>query len=184
MVYLGNESHCTETIIEFHPEKLTFVYFHHISIYRVSKQVWNRQNVIFWSLHANRKITKKCILLQKIEFGSFFFVNCKIENWILSDFSPIILCSNLFSKLFAIGEKLLQNPFSFLQFTKKDWNSIFWSRIHFFGKRILFRSQTFWGYSKLVGTLCKSKFICWKYKLLNTENTLLFNVSYAALNQS
>ena len=45
MVYLGNESHCTETIIEFHPEKLTFVYFHHISIYRVSKQVWNSLNV-------------------------------------------------------------------------------------------------------------------------------------------
>ena len=51
-----------------------------------------QRNVIFWSLRANRKITEKCILLQKIEFGSFF-VNCKIENGILSEFSTIILCN-------------------------------------------------------------------------------------------
>ena len=153
----------------------------------MSQHVWDRLNTIFWSAEVCQRrlriLWKNVFCSIKLLFELFLWT-AKMKMEFLGNFSPIVLCSNLFSKLFAIGEKLLQNPFSFLQFTKKDWNSIFWSRIHFFGKRILFRSQTFWGYSKLVGTLCKSKFICWKYKLLNTENTLLFNVSYAALNQS
>ena len=50
--------------------------------------------------------TKKCILLHKIAFWAFF-VNYKDENGILSNFSIIDLCSNLFSELIKIGEKLL-----------------------------------------------------------------------------
>ena len=142
MVYLGNESHCTETIIEFHPEKLTFVYFHHLFIHRVSKQVWNRLCVIFWSLRTDRKNTKKMYSSPKNWVRLFF---CQLQNWKwnIKRLSPIVLYSNLLSKLFEIGEKLLQNPFSFLQFTKKERNSIFWSRIHFFRKRSSLRSQTF-----------------------------------------
>ena len=45
-----------------------------------------------------------------------------------SNFAPIVLCS----KLFEIGEKLLKNPVSFLQLTKKAQKAIFWSEIHFF----------------------------------------------------
>ena len=45
---------------------------------------------------------------------------------------PIILCSNLFSQLFEIGEKLLKIPFLILQFTKKAEKAIFWSRIQTF----------------------------------------------------
>ena len=69
---------------------------------------WVENNVlILRSLRAKRAaFRKKCILLLKIAFSAFF-VNCKIENGILSNFSPIDLCSNLFSKLIKIGEKLL-----------------------------------------------------------------------------
>ena len=74
---------------------------------------------------------KKCILLQKIAFLALF-LNCKIENGILSNFFPIILCSNLFSKLLEIGEKLLKNPFLILQFTKKAEKAILRSRIQTF----------------------------------------------------
>ena len=52
-------------------------------------------------------------------------MNCKIEKGILSNFSPIILCSNLFNKLFEIGEKLLKNPFIFLAVYKKGLKSNF-----------------------------------------------------------
>ena len=84
------------------------------SYYRVSQQVLDRLNVILKLRSLLAKITKfskKCISLQKIAFESFF-VNCKIENGIFSIFVPIVLCSNLFSKLIKIGEKLLKNPFS------------------------------------------------------------------------
>ena len=43
----------------------------------------------------------------------------------LGNFFPKILCSNLFNKLFEIGEKLLKNPISILQFTKKAEKAIF-----------------------------------------------------------
>ena len=61
----------------------------------------------------------------------------------LGNFSPIILCSNLFSKLFEIGEKLLKNPFSFLTVHKKGSKSNFLERNTIFCKRILLRSDTF-----------------------------------------
>ena len=63
-------------------------------------------------------------MLQKIAFSAFF-VKCKNKNGFLSNFSPIVLCSNLFSKLVEIGEKMLKNPFSILQFSKKGWKSNF-----------------------------------------------------------
>ena len=50
----------------------------------------------------------------------------------LGSFFPIVLCSNLFSKLFEIEEKLLKNPFLILQFTKKAEKAIFWSGIQTF----------------------------------------------------
>ena len=54
-----------------------------------------------------------------------------------SNFSPIVLCSNLCSKLFEIGEKWLKTPFSILQFTKKAQKAIFWSKIHIFLQTML-----------------------------------------------
>ena len=60
--------------------------------YRVSQQVWNSLNVIFWSSEVCqrrlRRFSKKCILLQKIAFWAFF-VNCKMENGTFKQ-----LCSN------------------------------------------------------------------------------------------
>ena len=50
----------------------------------------------------------------------------------LVNFSPIIICSNLYSKLFEIGEKWPYNPLIFLQFTKKAQKAIFWSIIQSF----------------------------------------------------
>ena len=74
---------------------------------------------------------KICILLQKIAFSAFF-VNCKNENGFLSNLSPI--SKDLINKLLhkMIGEKLLKDPFSILQLTKKAKLAIFWSKIHFF----------------------------------------------------
>ena len=43
----------------------------------------------------------------------------------IGNFFPKILCSNLFSKLFEIGEKLLKNPLSFFTVYKKGSKSIF-----------------------------------------------------------
>ena len=45
--------------------------------------------------------------------------NSKSTVIVLGSFSPIILCSNLFSKLFENGEKWLKNPLSFLAVDKK-----------------------------------------------------------------
>ena len=78
-----------------------------------------------------------------------------------SNFSPIILCSNLCSKLFENGEKMLKNPFSFLQFTKKAQKAILWSRIHFFVKFVIFAGKLLsfrilhLACPKLVGTPCR-----------------------------
>ena len=59
----------------------------------------------------------------------------------LSNFSPIVLCSNLFNKLFEIGEKLLTNPLSFFTVHKKGWKSNFLEQNTFFPKRSSLRSQ-------------------------------------------
>ena len=59
-----------------------------------------------FACEASNVSEKKRILLQKIAFWAFF-VNCKMKMEFLSNFSPIVLCSNLFSKLFDIGEKWL-----------------------------------------------------------------------------
>ena len=85
---------------------------------------------------------KICILLQKIAFSAFF-VNCKNENGFFNNFAPF--SNNLLSKLLhkIIGEKLLKNPFSTLQFTKKAEKANFWSEIQFFWETYFIRSQTF-----------------------------------------
>ena len=49
-----------------------------------------------------------------------------------NDFAPIVLCSNLFTKLFEIGEKLLKNPFSFVAVHKKGSKSNFLEQNTFF----------------------------------------------------
>ena len=46
----------------------------------------------------------------------------------LSNFSPIVLCSNLFVKLSDIGVKFLKNPFSFLAVFIKGGKSNFLER--------------------------------------------------------
>ena len=52
----------------------------------------------------------------------------------LSNFSPIVLCSNLFSKLVEIGAKLLKNPFSFFAVHKKGSKSNFLEQNTYFSK--------------------------------------------------
>ena len=71
----------------------------------------------------------------------------------LSNFSPIVLCSNLLSKLFEIGKKLLKNPFSILQFSKKAKKAIFWSKIQFFVNVARFARKK---YPKLARTPCNT----------------------------
>ena len=75
----------------------------------------------------------------------------------LVNFSPIIICSNLYSKLFEIGEKWPYNPLIFLQFTKKAQKAILWSRIQFFFfvNVARFARKHFLAYPKLVGTPCR-----------------------------
>ena len=73
--------------------------------YRVSQQVWNTlRNVCERSEH---RLQKKLYSAPKNCFLSLF---CKLQAMKLeffSNFAPIVLCSNLFSKLFEIGEKWL-----------------------------------------------------------------------------
>ena len=71
-------------------------------------------------LRAKRaSFTKKFVFRSKKLLFQPFFLNCKNKNGFLKQLFSIILCSNLFSKLFEIGEKLLKNPFSVLAVFKK-----------------------------------------------------------------
>ena len=71
----------------------------------------------------------------------------------LSNFVPFVLCSNLFSRLFEIGEKLLKNPLPFFAVYKKGWKSNFLERnTNFFVNDARFARKQLWTYSKLIGT--------------------------------
>ena len=71
----------------------------------------------------------------------------------LGNFSPIIICSNLYSKLFEIGEKWPYNPLIFLQFTKKA-QKFFGAEYNFFVNVARFARKHFLAYPKLAGTPC------------------------------
>merc|ERR1711953_316015 len=76
----------------------------------------------------------------------FFSLFCELQTMkmeFFSNFAPIVLCSNLFSALLIIGEKLLKNPFSFLAVYKKGSKSNFLEQNTIFFKRSSLRSQTF-----------------------------------------
>ena len=72
----------------------------------------------------------------------------------LGNFFPKILCSNLFSKLFEIGEKWLKHPLTVLAVFKKGSNSNFLEQntIFFFVNDARFARKHGRTYSKLVGT--------------------------------
>ena len=103
-------------------------FYSHVAFYRVSQQVWDRLDVIFWSSKVCKRrlrIFRKNVFCSiKLLFEPFLWT-AKLKMEFLSNFSPIVLCSNLFSKLFEIGEKLLKNPFSFFAVHKKGWKSNF-----------------------------------------------------------
>ena len=85
--------------------------------YRVSQQVLNRLNVTFWSSEVCnqeiRSFRKNVFHSKKLLFKPFLWTD-KIKMEFLSNFSQNVFCSNLFNKLFEIGEKLLKSPFSIL----------------------------------------------------------------------
>ena len=103
--------------------------------------------------------TKKCILLQKIAFWAFF-VNCKNWKWISKQFFSNF--KNWLNKLLheTIGVKLLKFHFHLLQFRKKAQKAIFWSKIHFDVKFVIFTAKLLkfriihLAYTKHVETLC------------------------------
>ena len=102
------------------------------------------------------RLPKKCILLQKIEFQSFF-VNCKNENGFWSNFSPI--SNNLLSKLLykTIGESRLIFHFQFCSWQKKSRTQFFGAEYifsNFFDSLTNFRKSHF-AYSKLAWTPCR-----------------------------
>ena len=79
----------------------------------------------------------------------------------LSNFYPIVLCINLFSKLIEIGEKLLKSPLSFLAVRKKGWKSKFLEQnTYFFVNVTRFARKNFWAYSNHVGTPWTLVFSC------------------------
>ena len=67
---------------------------------------------------------KNVFCSKKLLFAPFLWT-AKLKMDFFSILVPIILCSNLFSKLFEIGEKWLKNPFSFLAVYKKGAKSNF-----------------------------------------------------------
>ena len=103
--------------------------------YRVYQQVWNRLKAMFWYSEAYERselfFAKIVFCSKKLLFQPFLWTASN-ENGIFSNFAPIVLCSNLFSELLKIGEKLLKIPFSILQFTKKAEKAILRSRIQTF----------------------------------------------------
>ena len=71
----------------------------------------------------------------------------------LRNFAPIVLCSNLFSKLYEIREKLQNNSIFIFVVYKKGSKSNFLERnTFFFVNDVRFARKHFWAYSKLVGT--------------------------------
>ena len=81
-----------------------------------------------------------------------------MEFWV--NFLPIILCSNLFSKLFEIGEKLLKNPLSFLAVHKKGSKSNFLEQNTIFSVNVArIACNHFWADSKLVGTPSNTQWV-------------------------
>ena len=78
--------------------------------YRVSQHVWDRLNTIFWSSEVCQQrlqsLRKNVFCSIKLLFKPFLWT-AKRQMEFLGNFFPKILCSNLFSKLFEIGEKWL-----------------------------------------------------------------------------
>ena len=126
--------------------------------YRVSQHVWDRLNAIFWSSEVCQRrlriLRKNVFCSIKLLFKPFLWT-AKRQMEFLGNFFPKILCSNLFSKLFEIGEKWLKNPLSFLAVPKKGWKSNFLEQnTIFFCKRSSLRSQTFLSLSQTCWTPC------------------------------
>ena len=144
---------------------------HILLYYRVSQQVWNGLKTMFWYSDAcersELRFGKNVFCSLKLLFQPFLWT-AKLKMEFLSNCSPIILCSNLFSRLLEIGEKLLKNPFLILQFTKKAEKAILRSIIQtFFCKRCLLCLQTFLSWFQT----------CWDtwYKLYNWHNSWFSN---------
>ena len=130
-------------------------------MYKVSQQVWDRLNVIFWSSEACQRrlriLRQNVFCSIKLLFEHFLWT-AKMKMEFLGNFSPNIICSNLFSKLSEIGEKWLSNPYSFLAVPKKGWKSNFLEQnTNFFVNVARFARKHFWAYPKLVGTPCSNK---------------------------
>ena len=106
-----------------------------------------------------RILLRKCIFRsKKFHFEPFLWtIKMKMEFW--SNFSPIVLFSNLFSKLFDIWEKLLRNPFSCFAVHKKGSKQIFLERNIFIFvniarlvcKQLWASEQCFWPVPNLLG---------------------------------
>ena len=90
--------------------------------YRVSQQVWNSLNVIFWSsevcIRRLQSFRRNVFCSKKLLFAPYLWT-AKLKMEFFSNFAPIVLCINLSSKFHEIGEKLLKNPFSVLAVFKK-----------------------------------------------------------------
>ena len=86
-------------------------------------------------------VCKKIVLCSKKLLFQPFLWTARKDSGFLSHFSPI--SDNLLNKLLhkIIGEKCLKIPFSFLQFAKNAEKGIFWCRIHFFVKFVIFAGK-------------------------------------------
>ena len=94
-----------------HPVSLlydNFMSFGFDALYRVSQHVWDRLNAIFWSSEVCQRrlriLRKNVFCSIKLLFEPFLWT-AKMKMEFLGNFSPIIICSNLFSKLSEIGDK-------------------------------------------------------------------------------
>ena len=123
----------------------------------------NKFRILFWSSEMNvseasivyKRYEKIVLCSKKLLFQPHLWT-AKLKMEFFSHFAPIALCSNLFSKLLEIGEKLLKNPCSFFAVYQKGWTSNFLERnTNFFVNDARFARKHFWAYSKLVGTPCK-----------------------------
>ena len=103
-IWISNFLTYFQTLFENHNKKVSLLK------YRVSQHVWDRLNAIFWSsevFQQRLRILRKNVFCSiKLLFQPFLWTAKKPMEF-LGNFFPKILCSNLFSKLFEIGEKWL-----------------------------------------------------------------------------
>ena len=118
--------------------------------YRVSQQVWNSLNVIFWSsevcIQRLRSFQKNVFYSKNLPFQPFLSTaKLKMEYFSIFVLFQLSYIVTYLVNCLKLEKSCWKIHFQFCSSQKKAQKAIFWSKIHiFFCKRCSLRSQTFW----------------------------------------